>query len=325
MESSDKAPPASESTFTQYPLLRGWFALREQGEVALTRMLAAPMERASWDGCRRTGAWLGLLLFHALKRRQQVAIDNIQLAFPDISDKRARQIARSSAQNFGMTFCEFLHLNVATPQSVRDYVSVDHEEYLHQGFDRGKGVILLTGHFGNWEALGARAAQLFDIAAISRPTSNSGVQDHLNRIRKNINLGLIYPSEGPRPPLRFLRKNNALAILPDQYAAAGKGLMLPMFGHRTSVWPSLSHLAMVSGATVVPSWGVRQKPWMSNGKLIAKLSPGYQVVPGDDKEQAVLDGTKRMILEIETIVRQYPEQWMWLHRRWRKEDLDSEQ
>lgn len=320
MESPDKTPPTKESTFTQDPLLRGWFTLREQGEVALMRMMATPMERASWEGCRRTGAWLGLLLFHALKRRQQVAIDNIQLAFPEVSDRRARQIARNSAQNFGMTFCEFLHLNVATPQSIRDYVSVEHEEYLHQGFEHGKGVILLTGHFGNWEALGARAAQLFNIAAIARPTSNSGVQDHLNRIRKNINLGLIYPSEGARPSLRFLRKNNALAILPDQYAG-DKGLMLPMFGHRTSVWPSVTHLAMVSGATIVPAWGVRQRPWMSNGKLVAKLSPGYQVAPGDDKDQAVLDGTKRMVNEIETIVRQYPEQWMWLHRRWRKEDL----
>jgi len=322
MESSDKTPPAKESTFSQDPLLRGWFALRERGEVALTRIMAAPMERASWEGCRRTGAWLGLLLFHALKRRQQVAIDNIQLAFPEISDKRARQIARCSAQNFGMTFCEFLHLNVATPQSIRDYVSVENEDYLHQGFERGKGVILLTGHFGNWEALGARAAQMFEIAAISRPTSNTGVQDHLNRIRKNIKLGLIYPSEGPRPPLRFLRKNNALAILPDQYAG-DKGLMLPMFGHPTSVWPSLSHLAMVSGATVVPAWGVRQKPWMSNGRLVAKLSPGYQVTAGEDKDAAVLEATKRMVAEIENIVRQYPEQWMWLHRRWREHDLNK--
>jgi KDO2-lipid IV(A) lauroyltransferase len=323
MESPDKTPPAPESTFAQDPFLRGWFALREHGEVALMRMLTAPMERASWQGCRRTGAWLGLLLFHALKRRQLIAINNVRLAFPELSALRARQIARNSAQNFGMTFCEFLHLNVASPQSIRDYVAVEHEEYLREGFDRGKGVILLTGHFGNWEALGARAAQDFELAAISRPTSNSGVQDHLNCIRKNINLGLIYPSEGPRPPLRFLRKNNALAILPDQYAG-DKGLMLPMFGHRTSVWPSLSHLAMVSGATVIPAWGVRQKPWMSNGKLVAKLSSGYQITPGDDKDQAVLDGTKRMIHELETIVRQYPEQWMWLHRRWRKEDLQHE-
>jgi KDO2-lipid IV(A) lauroyltransferase len=324
MESPDKTPPAPESNSTQDPLLRGWFTLREHGEVALTRMMAAPMERASWEGCRRTGAWLGLLLFHALKRRQQIAIDNVRLAFPELSALRARQIARNSAQNFGITFCEFLHLNVATPQSVRDYVDIEHGEYLQEGFDRGKGVILLTGHFGNWEALGARAAQQFEIAAISRPTSNQGVQDHLNRIRKNINLGLIYPSEGPRPPLRFLRKNNALAILPDQYAG-DRGLMLPMFGHQTSVWPSLSHLAMVSGATVVPAWGVRQKPWMSKGKLVAKLCPGYRVEPGDDKEKAVLEGTKRMITEIESIVRQYPEQWMWLHKRWREQDLRNEQ
>jgi KDO2-lipid IV(A) lauroyltransferase len=320
MESPDKTP---ESTFAQDPLLRGWFALRERGEVALTRMLAAPMERASWDGCRRTGAWLGLLLFHALKRRQQVAINNIQLAFPGVSDKRARQIARCSAQNFGMTFCEFLHLNAASPQSIRDYVIVEGEEYLNEGFDRGKGVILLTGHFGNWEALGARAAQLFNIAAISRPTSNQGVQEHLNKIRQKINMDLIYPSEGARPPLRFLRKNNALAILPDQYAGE-HGLMLPFFGHRTSVWPSVSHMAMVSGATVVPSFGVRKKPWISNGKLIAKLSPGYQVFPGDDKDKAVREGTMRMVTELENIVRQYPEQWMWLHRRWRKEDLRNE-
>ena len=64
---------------------------------------------------------------------------------------------------------------------------------------------------------------------------------------------------------------------------------------------------------------------MSKGKLVAKLCPGYRVEPGDDKEKAVLEGTKRMIAEIESIVRQYPEQWMWLHKRWREQDLRNEQ
>jgi len=320
MEFPDNTAPIPESTFGQEAFLRRWYALRERGEVGLTNLFAAPMTNASWDSCRRTGAWLGLLLFSAMKRRRMVAVHNLQLAFPGIAQRRALQIARRSAQNFGMTFCEFLHLNGASPQSIHDYVTVEGEEHLQAGLERGKGLILLTAHFGNWEALGARAAQMFPLTVVARPTSNPGVQSHLDRIRRGVNMELISSAQGARPALRALRQNKALAILPDQYAGPN-GLVLPFFGHNTSVWPSVAHLAMMSGATVLPSFGVRQKPWMTNGRFIAKIFPGYQVSAGNDKNQIVREGTLRMIAELENIIHQHPEQWMWLHRRWRAADL----
>ena len=275
-------------------------------------------ETLSFDACRYAGAWLGLALYAALGKRRGIAVNNVRLAL-GVSPARANQIARRAVTNFGMTFAEFMHLRVASREEVRAYSWIEGLEHIESGFAAGNGVILLTAHLGNWEVMGARAAQEFPLTVVARPTSNEGIQGFIDRVRAAGGLGVISKYDNGRASLRVLKQNQSLGILPDQHAG-DEGLLLPMFGQPTRVWPAIARLAMLSGARVVPAFGVRRRPFLADGRIVATVGPGWNVEKTGDKTARVLDGTRRTAGELERIIRAHPDQWLWLHRRWRASD-----
>lgn len=297
------------------------FALRETLEVRALRGVAGSMERASWRTCRHTGAWLGLMFYHALKKRRGIAIDNIRQAL-GVSEAEAQRLTRRSFQNFAMTFCEFMHLRAATAEDVRAYCDIENIEHIHAAREAGRGVILLTAHLGNWEVMGSRAAQDIPLTVVARPTGNSGIEAHIASVRRAAGFDVISKYEPGRAALQVLKANGTLGILPDQHAGSD-GLLLPFFGRPTRVVPAVARLAMLSGAAVVPAFGVRRTPWLRDGRIIAKLAPAWHVPKVDrtERDAAVLEGTKRMIHELETIIRAHPDQWLWVHRRWRAAEI----
>lgn len=275
-------------------------------------------ETLSFDNCRYAGAWLGLALYGALGKRRSIATSNIRLAL-GVSPARANQLARRSCLNFGMTFAEFMHARVATKEEIRAYSWIEGIEHVEAGLSEERGVIILTGHLGNWEMMGARAAQEFPVTVVARPTSNSGVQSYIDASRAANGIRVISKFENGRAPLQVLKANECLGILPDQHAGS-EGALLPFFGQPTRVWTALARLAMLSGATVVPAFGVRRKPFLADGRIVAKAKSGWHVPKAKDKEAVILDGTRRMIGELESVITAYPDQWLWLHRRWRPKD-----
>jgi KDO2-lipid IV(A) lauroyltransferase len=287
-------------------------------EPKLMGAFATAFEKMDLTACRYAGGWLGLGLYSALGKRRSTAVQNARLAF-GVSEARANQIARRSCLNFGMTFAEFLHMREANESEIRSYCSVEGFEHVQEGFKSGNGVILLTAHIGNWEMMGARAAQEFPLTVIARPTSNGGVQNFIDQSRAAHGVKVISKFKSGREPFRVLKENQALGILPDQHAGVD-GELLPFFGQPTRVWGALARLALISGATVVPAFGVRRYPFLADGRIIAKVSKGWKVEKGADKNAAITEGTKRVISELETVVKNHPDQWLWLHRRWREKD-----
>jgi len=292
-------------------------------EAKLMRAAGAACERASFRQCRHAGMWLGLLFHHALPSRRKISIQNLRLAFPQMSLKEANRIARRVSQNAAMTFCEFLHLRACGEKEIRDYSYIEGLEHVQKGFDAGRGVLLLTGHIGNWEMMGARAALEFPLTVIARPRSNEVVHNNIEAIRAHANVRVISRFDTGRAPVKVLRANEALAILPDQYEQGG--LALPFFNQPTKMVDAIARLALLSGAPIVPAFGIRRDPWLSDGRIMAKVFPGFDLhsgekLKGEAREAAIAEGTRRTIHELETIIRAHPDQWLWMHRRWRKAD-----
>ena len=287
-------------------------------EARLMRAAGAACERASFRQCRHMGMWLGLLFHHALPSRRKISVQNLRLAFPQMSVKEADRIARRVSQNAAMTFCEFLHLRNDNENELREYSPIEGMEHAQKGFDAGRGVLMLTGHLGNWEMLGARAALEFPVTVIARPRSNPAVHENIEAIRAHLNINVISRFDTGRAPIRVLRANQALGLLPDQYEQGG--LSLPFFNQPTRMVDALARLAILSGALVVPTFGVRREPWLSDGRIVSRAFPGFHVEKGDDREAATVSGTQRMVAELETVIRAHPDQWLWMHRRWRKAD-----
>ena len=298
---------------------------REVIEPRLMTSFGAVMERASWGACRYTGAWIGLLFFNGFRRRREIAVRNVQLAMPGLSHAAAQRIARRSAQNFGMTLCEFLHMRAASPQEIRDYVGTDGIEHVLEGLKAGRGVILLTAHLGNWELMGARAAQDIPLTVVARPSSNAGIQAHIGSIRAAQGIDVISKFDNARASLQVLRANKTLGILPDQHAGE-TGVLMPFFGRPTRFVTAVARLARFSGAPVVPAYGVRRTPWLADGRINPYIAPPLSLFDNEDKssdrEAAILEGTRRAVAQLEETVRRYPEQWLWMHRRWRGSEAE---
>ena len=297
-------------------------AQRNALEKRVIASLGAALERAPWSTCRLVGAQFGLAFFHGSRTRRRIAIGNLRLAFPHLGENQARQIARQSAQNFGISFCEFLHLRTASAQSIREYADIDGLEHIEKALAQGRGVVLPTAHFGAWEVMAARVTQEFPLTVIVRLTSNKALRDHILRVREAIDVGMILKTESPRASLKVLRANGGLGVFPDQYAGR-EGVLMPMFGHETRVFTSPSRLALQARAPIVPAFAVRRKPWLSNGRVTIKVSPGLYLHDieysntGAARDEAVMEGTRYIQSETEKIIRQHPEQWLWMHRRWR--------
>ena len=287
-------------------------------ETAALTSIARVCESLSFDACRYMGAWLGLGIYAALGKRRGVSVNNVRLAL-GVSRARANQISRRAVMNFGMTLTEFMHLRVATPSEVRAYSWIEGLEHIESGFAAGKGVILLTGHLGNWEVMGARAAQEFPLTVVARPTGNASVQAHIDAVRAASGLGVISKYDNGRASLRVLKNNESLGILPDQHAGT-EGELLPMFGQPTRVWGAIARLAMLSGARVVPAFGVRRTPFLADGRIVATVSQGWNVPKTGDRNAAIAQGTRQTVAELEHIISAHPDQWLWLHRRWREKD-----
>ena len=301
-----------------------WFyAAREQVKPMAMRGTGRVFEALNFDSCRIVGAWLGAALHGALKSKRTTAISNIRVAFPHLSYAAANQIARRASINFGMTFAEFSHLPHASAEEIRAYCPFPNIGELHRPLEQGKGVILMTAHLGNWEVLAARATQELPVSVIIRPNSNPGVQAHIDAERAAIGMKTISKYDGGRLALRALRDNRLLAIMPDQHAGP-EGLLLPMFGQPTKMVTAVGRIALLSGAPVLPVFGVRRRPWLRRGRIDVVIRPSWYVThTGRDaasRDAAVEASTIRGITELEHIMTAYPDQWLWLHRRWRAED-----
>ncbi len=321
---------ASESVENQQARPRQWeHPLRSRAETALIRSFGATFERASWEACRYAGAWLGLAFYGALKKRRRMATDNVRLAFPHLSEAAAQRLARRSMQNSAMTFCEFLHQRAASRDELEKVTSIRGLQNIEAGFTRGRGVILLMAHVGNWELLAARLAQEFPLTIVARPVASPGLQEHLTTARQNTGLKVLSKYAAARGSMQILRANGALGILPDQHGGP-EGLLLPMFGHLTRVVQAPARLALMSGALIVPAYGVRRAPWLADGRIDIQIFPGFEVAREDTslrgaardmaRHKQIVQGTEQGIIALENIVRRNPDQWLWGHKRWREED-----
>lgn len=323
---NDEPQKTSEKTARAHPQ---WMRF----EARVMGAGVAKLEKMSWAQCRRTGALLGVAFHNALAARRRIAIENVRLAFPDLGEREAAQIARRASQNMFMTMCESFHAGVATPQEIREYSPLHNIERVHAARAENCGVILLTGHFGNWEMLGARIAQEVPLTVLARPNSNGGVEQHVARMRENANVGVISKWDTARAALRVLKNGEALGLLPDQRAGASEGILLPMFGHRTRFYTSVAQMTMLTGAPIVPTFGVRRSPWLRDGRIEAQCFPALEKIEAtiahnvEEKKSAREEQTRLVTLQVigalEDAIRRNPDQWWWTHRRWRGGECDT--
>jgi len=263
---------------------------------------------------RAVGAGLGQLAYWLVGRRRRVALANLRLAFgPSLPAAARARIARDNFRHLGVTAAECCRLFFGRRGGLLDHLRVEGEEHLKAALAEGRGALCLTAHFGNWELLGAAHARVgLPLSVVIRPLDNSGLEVLLTRGRERSGLRLIPKRHAVRGIRAALAQGECVGILLDQNAGR-EGAFVPFFGHLASTSRSLAVLALKTGAPVVPTF-IRR---LSTGEHQITVEPALPLATTGELARDVEVNTARFTETIERYVRLQPDQWFWVHRRWK--------
>ncbi|MBM4135912.1 MAG: lipid A biosynthesis acyltransferase [Nitrospira sp.] len=302
-------------------------------------MLSIPLALLPLRLSIKVGELLGLLLFHVWGSRRRIAIENIEASLfksqesnpplpPFTKGGRGginkssihylpEDIARESFKNLGKSFVEIIKVYYGFGEKIIHSVEVDGIETFHQAQAKGKGILFLTGHCGNWELLAIVASVRFsEIAGVARPINNPYLNKLVEKVRQRYGNSVIYKQGALREIIERLRKGKCVGILMDQAVVPNEGYVIDFLGRGawTTKMPAL--IARKTGAAALPVFIHRT----DRGHRI-KVYPSVQLSNIDDKESAVIEDTKRFSGFIEKYIQEHPSEWLWIHRRWKRVNL----
>jgi len=255
---------------------------------------------------------LGGLAYAVSGRYRQVADKNLRIAYGDSMTEAERDtLIRRVFQSFAISTAEFLEAPRWTPEQVKALAQADSYEVVDKVLARGKGMILLAAHFGNWELLARRAAVAgYSFAVIARQSEDAGFNEITDSLRANGGYTVLPRGGSPKPILSRLRSNGIIAILPDQKS---EDLFVPFFGKLAGTVAGPAVLALKTGAGIVPMFCPRQPDGTYKMVIYSEIDTTATGDTDADIKRIMTDATA----VIEEMVRKYPEQWLWLHDRWR--------
>jgi Kdo2-lipid IVA lauroyltransferase/acyltransferase len=260
------------------------------------------------------GVGLGRGAYWLLSGRRHVALDNLRLVFGDTLSPAARAtLARRSFEHLGITAVECCRLFFGPAERLLRRVRGRGTEHLGEALAQGRGIFFLTGHFGNWELLAATHGLAgFGLSVVVRPLDNPYLDALIARARERSGLRAISKRDAVQGVRAALARGECIGILLDQDAGRA-GVFVPFLGHAASTSRALAVLALKTRAPVVPVFIHR----LPDGDHELVLDPEIPLVITGDLDHDIVVNTARFTAAIERHVRAHPEQWFWVHRRWK--------
>ncbi|HLH77953.1 MAG TPA: lysophospholipid acyltransferase family protein [Candidatus Binataceae bacterium] len=286
---------------------RAEFILFSAARATLQRL---PLARAVWLGTK-----IGTLAAAADRFNRPIAMRNLAIAFPDYDRARHREILAAMYRNWGRMAAEWCHLPKLGPDQLKYLVSYDGVENWRAGeaLSAGRGGLLVTAHFGNWELMAhAHALNGHPIAIVYRPLRNRLIDRLVSEQRARVGNQIIARKGAGRDVVLRLQRNQHVVIPID--LDVRRGVFVNFFGCLASTTDAPARLALVSGAPVAPVFIVREDQSLRHRIVIR---PVIEVLPGPDRLQTIRDYTQRFSAEVEAMIRRYPDHWNWIHRRWK--------
>lgn len=288
-------------------------SLRHRVEYWLVVGLGVIIRSLPRDTALVLGGRLGILAGMLLKSRYRLAEDNLRRAFPGWSRRKVRVTAWANFRHIGICAAEMLRFAKFRGDIsglVKDY-DLAGREYLDEALALGRGVILLTGHQGFWEAGNfIFSANGYDFAVVAKPMKNPLTGAYIDELRKGVGGGLINSRKGARRILQALQQGKVVGILLDQHIKKG-AVVTDFFGRPAYTTTAITNLAMKYRIPVVPAFCLRQ----SDGRYTAEAEP--MILLEGTGSEAVAANTQLLTDKIEAAVRRAPDQWFWMHKRWR--------
>jgi len=266
-------------------------------------------------GARFVGASFAAAAYAVRAPLRRAAMFNLRLAFPDWTDAQRRRVIRGMVRQIGWMAGEFSQFPRYTRENIERIVVVDGFENFEAARRRGKGVLFLTGHMSAWElAPFAQALYGYPLHFLVRPIANRRVDALINGYRCRAGNRPIEKNKSARAILKVLADGGTVGVLADHNTDIEESVFVEFFGVSASTTSGLARLALRTDAAVVPgflSWDEGRR------KYRLRFEPAVELVRTANEEADVVENTQRFTRAIEDFVRAHPDQWLWVHRRWK--------
>ncbi len=264
------------------------------------------------------GDLTGYILYYLLKKRRRTGLSNLYIAFPEKSEKELLDILKRSFQNISKDLLEILKYYVSPAEVFKKRITIIGKENLDQSIISGKGVVILSAHFGNFPVLcGRLAIEGYQVAVIFREIHNNFFRPFMSIIQEE--RGLTPIKDKPRHrcvgmSIKSLKKRGLLFLQIDQNPSKKAGIIIDFFGRKIPTFRGPVSLAMRTGADIIPIF-IMRKP--NNHHQIIIKKP-YKMKLTENKERDIRDNLQALSKITEDYIRQNPSYWWWIHRRFRK-------
>lgn len=280
---------------------------------SLGRFLGALLFFAPYFGRVSVAYFLAFLWWDLFRIRRKVVLDNLTIAFPEMSHRDKVRLGRRNLRHLGMNFVEYSYMPFLSRKNVDRFVEVKNGELLREALARGKGVLLLTCHLGNGDlAAAALAIHGFPMVMVSKFFKLKWLNDLWFGMREKLGMKFVAPRDSSFALLKGLKQGRAIVIPLDQFTGPPIGVRTTFFGRETGTAAGISVMAERSGAPVLSVYAVRNPGGKHTIHFVREMP--VRNPPDETLEQI----TQRFNDELESFVRLHPEQWMWIHRRWKK-------
>lgn len=262
----------------------------------------------------KAGRMIGGLLYRIDTKHRKTAIESLSMIL-GLNGAEAEGIARKVFENIGITFAEFIKIPTLNKSFFDDNVKVEGFENYLKAKGEGKGVLMLGAHLGNWELLAAgHVIKMGETASVVyRKTKNPYIDRFIDSIRRSYGLKTIPHRNSVKEIMTALKRGEGVGILLDQHTGTKEAVIVDFLGHPAATNFGLALIALKTGVPVVPMFFVRE----GEGKYRAVYDEPIYLQKSGDSEKDIREATIRFNGVIEKYVRKYPEQWFWVHNRWK--------
>lgn len=285
-------------------------------EYALVWPLIQTLEWSPLPVARSLASLLAQTAYRLTPGWRRIGLRNLEIAFPNAAPAERARILRASYRNMGRVLLALARLPRLNPDNIGDWIRYEGFEHYRQAIEAGRGAIFLTAHLGCWELSSAgHALHGHPMHVMVRPLDNPYLDRLVERRRTLFGNRTIRKQNAAKAVLKALRANEAVGILADQNAAGDDGVFVEVFGVPASATSGVARLAARSGAAVIPGFAL----WNPHERgCVLKFYAPVDTVETGDTDADVLENTRRFQAAIERAVREHPDQWLWVHRRWKR-------
>jgi len=263
---------------------------------------------------RKASFLITVLFYYLIPIRKATVKDNLEKAFPSYNKQKINRIAFGSYKSFMITFMEILYLPVMEKSELESTVGFINLNYINDKYNEAKGVIMLGAHFGNWEYMAMSGAVQAGIpfSVIVKPQRNSFVTEWLDKLRVKFGNKIVPLGISVRQIYKELKERNIVAMVADQRGPED-GIRINFMGRKAVVYPGPAILALKTGAPIIFGVAVRQPDYSYKTELEIISTENLP----EEEELKVIELSQRHTAALEKYINMYPEQWLWMHKRWK--------